>query len=57
MKKPELPWRYVSNFDQNVFGYALEDAFVKVSNVKSVKKFWPGPDAQSDPQVDICSAP
>ena len=28
----------MSNFDQDVFDYALEDACVKVANVKSVKK-------------------
>ena len=41
-KKPELPRRSVSNFDQNVFGYALEDACVKVSNVKSGEEMLPG---------------
>ena len=54
-KKPELPQRSVSNFDQDVFDYALEDAFVKVANAKSVRNFHQ--DAQNDPQVDICSAP
>ena len=42
-------------FDQEVFDYALEDAFVKVAKVKSVRNFCQ--DAQSDPQVDLCSAP
>ena len=41
-KKPELPRRSVSNFDQDVFDYALEDGCVKVANVKSVKKSSPG---------------
>ena len=45
----------MSNFDQDVFDYALEDAFVKVANVKSERNFHQ--DAQSDPQVDVCSAP
>ena len=45
----------MSNFDQDVFDFALEDAFVKVANVKSVENFFQ--DAQSDPQADICSAP
>ena len=57
LKNPEISRRSVSNFDQDVFDYALEDAFVKVANVKSVKNF--RHDAQSKPQlqVDICSAP
>ena len=38
-KKPELPQTSVSNFDQDVFDNALDDAFVKVANVKSVKNF------------------
>ena len=38
MKKLERPRRSVSNFDQNVFDYVLEDACVKVASVKSVKK-------------------
>ena len=52
-----LPRRSVSklNFDQYVFDYALEDAFLKVANVKSVRNF--RQDAQNDPQVDICTAP
>ena len=54
-KEPELPRRSVSKFDQDVFDYALEDAFVKVANVKWVRNF--RHDAQSDPQVDIYSAP
>ena len=37
-KKPELPQKSVSSFDQKVFDYALEDACVKVANVKSGKK-------------------
>ena len=53
-KKPELPRRSVSNFHQDIFDYALEDAFVK-ANVKSVRNF--RQDEQSDPQVDICSVP
>ena len=41
MKNPERR-KFVSNFDQDVFDYALEDACVKVANVKSVKKCSPG---------------
>ena len=44
MKTPE-PFQSrgsVSNFDHDVFNYALKDAFVKVASVKSVKKFLPG---------------
>ena len=36
-EKSELPPRPASNFDRKVFGYALEDACVKVANVKSRK--------------------
>ena len=32
----------MSIFDQDVFGYALEEACVKVASVKSVKKGSPG---------------
>ena len=32
----------MSNFDQDVFDYALEDGCVKVANVKSVNKGSPG---------------
>ena len=39
-KKPELSRRSVSNFDQDVFDYALEDACVKVANVKSGKEMF-----------------
>ena len=41
-KKPQLPRRSVSNFDQDVFDYTLEDGCVKIANVKSVKKGSPG---------------
>ena len=37
-EKPELPRRCVSNLDQDVFDYALEDACAEVANVKSLRK-------------------
>ena len=38
MRKPEHPRRSVRKIDQYVIDYACEDACVKVTNVKSLKK-------------------
>ena len=42
MKKPERPWRPVSNFDEDVLDYTCEYACVNDVNVKSAKRCSPG---------------
>ena len=44
-KKPERPRRFVRKIDESVIDFACEDACVKVTNVKSVKKCSPEDEA------------
>ena len=55
MKKTWTSSEICEKFWSKRFDYTLEDAFVKVANVKTIRHF--RQDAQSDPLVDICSAP
>ena len=47
MEKPEHLWRSMSNIDKDANDCACEDACVKVTNVKSVKKCSPGGRSQA----------